>query len=177
MCDNIWLLKVALMDSALLVVCGQECAGRLWAQNCSLPCGHCAGDGSCDMDTGHCSHGCQTEWTGMSCDTSDGESSNSDPNVYVRVDVSSIVAMVAALALLAISLALIISVCCTRRRRDAHHAQKAADVEGDTCPSDGDKMADSAYGKVPPAKALLLLGQKEDGAYTQFDNGAFRPDA
>ncbi|KAK7481944.1 hypothetical protein BaRGS_00026852, partial [Batillaria attramentaria] len=34
-------------------LCNKCITGR-WSANCSLPCGQCAGDGSCDMDTGRC---------------------------------------------------------------------------------------------------------------------------
>merc|ERR1712168_212825 len=47
-----------------------ESASEDWLSvDCTLPCGHCGGDGSCNIATGVCTSGdCEDGWTGTLCD-------------------------------------------------------------------------------------------------------------
>ncbi|KAK7481920.1 hypothetical protein BaRGS_00026828 [Batillaria attramentaria] len=44
-----------------------ECITGRWSANCSLPCGQCAGDGSCNVNTGRCIGGCLEGFLGDVC--------------------------------------------------------------------------------------------------------------
>ncbi|XP_022310665.2 uncharacterized protein LOC111116000 isoform X2 [Crassostrea virginica] len=44
-----------------------SCPVGYYGQNCSLPCGHCGGDGTCVRTNGICFDGCLPEYTGPDC--------------------------------------------------------------------------------------------------------------
>ena len=43
------------------------CPIGYYGQNCNLPCGHCAGNGSCVLTNGICFDGCLPGYTGLEC--------------------------------------------------------------------------------------------------------------
>merc|ERR1719378_327897 len=66
-----------LLFGGLIGLASASCSAGYWGQSankdyldvdCTLPCGHCGGDGSCNIATGVCTSGCKDGWTGDSCD-------------------------------------------------------------------------------------------------------------
>merc|ERR1719378_998846 len=66
-----------LLFGGLIGLASASCSAGYWGQSankdyldvdCTLPCGHCGGDGSCNIATGVCTSGCKDGWTGGKCD-------------------------------------------------------------------------------------------------------------
>ena len=47
--------------------CLTECSNGKYGQNCSKPCGNCAGSPQCEASFGACEWGCKTGYTGTHC--------------------------------------------------------------------------------------------------------------